>query len=86
MSSGTFSSTTLWFYRESVYPRRSDGPVALQSSRVPDLGFDGILVQLNSPCAELNADGGATVVSELIFCEAGQKVALSYARLAYQHH
>ncbi len=69
-----------------VYPRWGDSPVALQPGCVPDLGFDGVGVQLNSPRAELDADGGATVVIELILGEARQKVALSYARLPYQNH
>lgn len=66
-----------------VYPRWGDSSVALKPRCVPDLGFDGEVVQLNSPCAELHADGGATVMIELIFCEARQKVALSYAGLPY---
>lgn len=69
-----------------VYPRWGDSPVALQPCCVPDLGFYGEGVQLNSPRAELDTDGGATVVMELILSEAGQKVALSYARLPDQNH
>lgn len=66
-----------------VYPRWGDSPVALQPCCVPDLGFDDEVVQLNRPCAELHSDGGATVVVELIFSEAGEKVAFSYTRLSY---
>ena len=69
-----------------VYPRWGDSPVALQARRVPDLGFDGVVVQLNGPRAELDANGGATVMSELILSEARQEVALPYARLPYQNH
>lgn len=69
-----------------VYPRWGDSPVALQPCCVPDLGFDGEVVQLNGPCAELDADGGATVVIELILSESRQQVALSNARLPYQNH
>lgn len=65
-----------------VHPRWGDGPVALQPCCVPDLSFDGEVVQLNGPRAELHPDGGATVVVELILGEASEKVALSYARLA----
>lgn len=72
--------------RECLYPRWGDGPVALQPCCIPDLGFDGEVFQLNSPRAELHADGGAAVVIELIFSEARQKVALSYAGLPYQNH
>lgn len=69
-----------------VYPRRGDGPVALQARCVPDLGFDGEGVQLDSPRAELDADSGATVVVELVLREAGQEVALSHPGLSYQNH
>ena len=66
-----------------VYPRWGNSPVALQPCSVPDLSFDDEAVQLNSPRAELHADGGATVMIELILGEASQKVALSYSRLTY---
>ena len=69
-----------------VYPRWGDGPVALQPRRVPDLSFDGEVIQLNCPRAELHTDGCAAVVSELIFGEAGQNVAFSYTRLPDQNH
>lgn len=69
-----------------VYPRWGDRPVALKSCRVPDLGFDGVLVQLNRPGAELHTDGGATVVVELIFGEARQEVTLPNPGLSYQNH
>ncbi len=69
-----------------VNPRWGDSPVALQPRCVPDLGFDDRAVQLNRPRAELDADGGATVVIKLIFRETGQKVALSNARLPNQNH
>lgn len=64
-------------------PRWGDGPVALEPGCVPDLGFDGVVLQLNGPRAELHANGGATFVIKLILSEARQKVALSYARLSY---
>lgn len=69
-----------------VYPRRGDGPVALQPCRVPDLGLDGVGVELDCSGAELHADGGATVVAELILGEARQQVALPDARLPDQNH
>lgn len=69
-----------------VYPRWGNSPVALKSCGVPDLSFDGVLVQLNRPGAELHANGGATVMVELIFGEARQEVTLSYPWLPYQNH
>lgn len=69
-----------------MYPRWGDRPVALKSCRVPDLGFDGVVVQLNRPGAELHANGGTTVMVELIFGEARQEVTLSYPGLSYQNH
>lgn len=62
----------------SPHSRRSDGPVSLQSGRVPDLGLDGEAAELRRPCAELHPDGCAAVVAELVFGEAGEKVALSH--------
>lgn len=69
-----------------VYPRWGDSSVALQASRVPDLSFDGEVINLYGPCAELDTDGGTAVMGELILGEARQKVALSYARLSDQNH
>lgn len=64
-----------------VYPRWGNSPVALQSCRVPDLSLDDEVLQLNCPGAELHADGGPAVVSEFVFGEAGQEVALPHTRL-----
>ena len=72
--------------RVRVYPRGGDGPVALQAGRVPDLGLDGVGVQLNRPCAELHPDGGAAVQGELVLGESRQQVGLAHARLSDQHH
>lgn len=69
-----------------VYPRWGDSPVALQPRCVPDLGLDSGVVQLDGPGAELHADGGATIVVELIFSKAGQKVALPHAGLPDQNN
>lgn len=69
-----------------VHLRRGDGPVALQPCCVPDLGLDGVGVELDRPGAELHADGGATVMAELILGEARQQVALAHAGLTDQNH
>lgn len=50
------------------------------------MSFDGEVVQLDGPRAELHADGGAAVVQELILGEAGQEVALSHTGLPDQNH
>lgn len=48
------------------YPRGGDGSVALQPGRVPDLSLDGDGVQLHRARAELDPDGGATIMVEFI--------------------
>lgn len=66
-----------------VNPRRGDSPVAFQPRCVPDLSFNGEVVHLNSARAELDTNGGTTVVIELILGEASKEVAFSYTRLSY---
>ena len=70
----------------SWHSRRRDGPVALQSRRVPDLGLDGEGAELHRPGAELHPYCCASIIGELVFGEAGQQVALSYTRFTNQHH
>lgn len=36
---------------------RRDGPVALLAGRVPDLRLDGLGIDLDRPCRELDPDG-----------------------------
>jgi len=52
--------------------RRSDGAVALLACRVPDLGFDGLGVDLDGASGELDADGRFTVEVEFIASESGE--------------
>lgn len=47
--------------------RRSNGPVSLQSSSIPDLGLYCEAVELHSPCAELHPNSCAAIMVELIF-------------------
>ena len=56
---------------------RSDGAIALLSCRIPDLGLDGLGVDLNGPGRELNTNGRLGVDVELIAGESAQKVGLS---------
>lgn len=69
-----------------VNSRWGDGPVALQPRCVPDLSLDGEVIHLDRPRAELNTDGGATLVVKLILGEARQEVAFSYTRLPDQNN
>lgn len=69
-----------------VHLRWCDSPVAFQPRCVPDLSFDGEVVHLNSPRAELDTNSGTTVMIELILGEARQKVAFPYTRLPYQNN
>ena len=59
--------------------RRRDGSVPLQASRVPDLSLDSGGAQHDSAGGELNPDGGAAVVAELIASESGQQVGLPHS-------
>lgn len=80
----------LWSIGESWFPRiltnppglgsrRGDGSVSLQASCVPDLCLDSCGAQHYSPGGELNPDGGAAVVAELIAGEPGQQIGLAHA-------
>lgn len=46
--------------------RGSDGPVAFLPCRVPDLGFDGLGIDLDGAGCELDTDGGFAVKIEFI--------------------
>lgn len=59
--------------------RRGDGSVSLHAGRVPDLCLDSSGAQHYSAGGELNPDGGATVVAELIAGEPGQQIGLAHA-------
>lgn len=59
--------------------RRGDGSVSLQASCVPDLCFDSSGAQHYGAGGELNPDGGAAVVAELIAGEPGQQIGLAHA-------
>lgn len=59
--------------------RRGDGSVSLQASCVPDLCLDSSGAQHYSAGGELNPDGGAAIVAELIAGEPGQQIGLAHA-------
>ncbi len=60
-------------HRPSIV-RRSDGAVALLACRVPDLGFDGLGVDLDGAGGELDADGRFAVEIEFVAGEPGEQV------------
>lgn len=60
-----------------------DGAVALLARRVPDLGFDGLIVDLDAAGRELYADGGLAVEVELIARESREQVRLADAAVSY---
>jgi hypothetical protein len=56
-----------------------DGAVALLASGVPDLGFDGLGVDLDAAGCEFDANGGFAVQIELVAGEAGEEVGFADA-------
>lgn len=61
-----------------------DGAVALLAGSIPDLGLDGLGVNLDRPGRELDADGRLRVQVELVTGETAEKVGLSDARVSDQ--
>lgn len=66
--------------------RRGDGTVTLQPGRVPDLCFHQGVSHHNGAGGELDSDGGATVMVELIASEAGKEVGLPDSGFSDQDH
>lgn len=66
--------------------RARDGAVALLPRRVPNLGFDGLVVDFERARGKLDANGRLAVHRELVAGESGEQVALADARVANQHH
>ena len=62
--------------RESVYVYTS----------IPDLGLDGLPIDLNAASSKLHANSALALQVELIPGEPGQEVALTNTRVPYQHH
>ena len=54
--------------------RGGDGSIALLTSCIPDLCFDGLGINLDGPCGELNPNGGLGVKIELVACETTQEI------------
>jgi len=63
-----------------------DRSVSLLTSRIPDLGLDGLAVGLDAAGGELDADGGLGLEVELVAREPREEVALADAAVADQHH
>jgi hypothetical protein len=61
-----------------------DGAVALLARGIPDLGLDGLGVDLDRPRGELDADGGLGVDVELVSRETAQQVGFTDARISDQ--
>jgi hypothetical protein len=62
---------------------RGDGTVALLTRGVPDLGLDGLAVDLDGASREFDADGGFAVEVEFVAGESGEQVGFSDAGVAY---
>lgn len=65
---------------------RRNGAVALLACRVPDLGLDGLGVDLDGAGGELDADGRLGVQVELVAREPAQQVGFADARVSDEHH
>ena len=63
-----------------------DGAVALLARGVPDLGLDGLAVDLDAARGEFDSDGGFAVEVEFVAREAGEEVGFADAGITYQHH
>ncbi len=58
---------------------RGNGSVSFLASRVPDLCFDGLRIDLNGPGRKLHSDGGLGIKVELVAREPAQQIGLSDA-------
>ena len=61
-----------------------DGAVTFLARRVPDLGFDGLGVDLDGAGREFDADGGFGVEVELVAGEAAEQVGFPNAAVTYK--
>lgn len=66
--------------------RWCDGPVSLLSSRIPDLGLDGLALHMDTACGKLHPDGALALQVELISGEAREQVTLAHTRVSNQNH
>lgn len=62
-----------------------DGAVALLTSSVPDLGFDGFIVDLDAARGELHSDSGLAIKIELVARETREQVRFSDAAVSYEY-
>ena len=65
---------------------RGDGPVSLLAGGIPNLGLDGLCVNLDGSRGKLDTDGRLGVEVELVTGESTQQVRLSDTRVSDQHH
>ena len=63
---------------------RSDGSVSLLAGRIPNLGFDGLVVNLDAASGELDTNGGLAIQVEFVASESREQIRLPYARIADQ--
>ena len=65
---------------------RRDGSVPLLARRVPDLGLDGLAVDLDAARGEFHADRRLGFEVEFVARESAQQITLANAGIADQHH
>lgn len=63
-----------------------DGAVTLLAGGVPDLGLDGLVVDLNAAGRELDADGGLAVEVEFVAGETREQVGFTDAGVSNKDH
>lgn len=61
---------------------RSDCAISLLTSSIPNLRLDGLCVNLDRPCRELDTNGRLRVEVELVPSESAQQVGFTNSRVA----
>jgi len=65
---------------------RGDGTVSLLAGGIPDLGLDGLGVNLDGSGSEFDADGRLGIEVELVAREPAQQVGFTDTRVSDEHH
>src|SRR4051812_6225 len=65
---------------------RRDSAVTFLTGRVPNLGLDGLVVDLDGPCRELDTDRRLGLEIELIAGETTQEIGFADTRVSDENH
>ena len=61
-----------------------DSTITFLAGGIPDLGLDGLCVDLDGSCSEFDTNGGLGIKVELVACESAEKVGFSDTRVSDQ--